>query len=148
MTAAPTAEVVTARCAWCRHSLDDSPSLYYCDPTCQALWIARATGARPTPETLRAAIARELSRQAELANAALRSLAPTIASAMAAVSEAFAGLSSVATALGRQLAPLLEQHHAKATAMQRALQARRDRNTGPARTARPPRTINARGTRW
>ncbi|MFJ8913414.1 hypothetical protein [Amycolatopsis sp. NPDC102389] len=77
-----------------------------------------------------------------VARSTLAAIVPGVAAAAEKLGRAFAELANSLPALAA-----LDEIAARDDRFARALELTRTRNTGPARQPRPPRTINARGTR-
>lgn len=120
-------------CGWCQQSLDpDGPSAYYCNETHQKYGLTGAPSVNTVP-----------IRPGSIAFVdVVIDLAPFIQT----LNEVYAELSHRLTAVGQAFASF--QLEAQATDPRtRALELRRNRNTGPTRPRRAPRTITPRRTR-
>ncbi|WP_414943324.1 hypothetical protein [Amycolatopsis sp. cmx-11-32] len=83
-----------------------------------------------------------------VARSTLAAIVPGVAAAVVHIGRSFAALAEALQATVPALAALDEiAARNAADRFARALELTRTRNTGPARQPRPPRTINARGTR-
>lgn len=122
-------------CQQCGEPLGSSPSSDFCSEFCQGAWHFRVHH-DGTLEMLVLPDTRALSE------------------AFGRMSEALAGImrgmSVSATRAAQAVDSLMEScepHAARQSAMNKALEARRARNTGPSSTGRAPRSINPRRTR-
>ena len=115
-------------CHQCGGQLDGSPSHYFCSEDCRQAWhTARTEQPRPADALARAA----------------QAMAPRIAD-LARIAEAvFADLGRAAATAHANLRALAATPGMRRHAiMTRALDARQNRNTGPARASRPPRRLD------
>ena len=122
-------------CQQCGGPLDGSPSGDFCTEDCQDIWHAGQVGALVTCQQVEAVTS--LVAACEDLHRRLVEAAPGIVAALRPIVEAFA---SMGEEMARRNKPVGVDD-----SMARALQARRNANTGPTQRHRPPRRIDARG---
>ncbi|ONF62280.1 hypothetical protein [Amycolatopsis keratiniphila] len=83
----------------------------------------------------------------DVARSTLAAIVPGVAAAAVHIGRSFAALAEAVQSAVPAFAAVHEVAARDDARFARALEHRRTRNTGPARQPRPPRTINARGTR-
>ncbi|AHH98300.1 hypothetical protein [Kutzneria albida] len=126
-------QVTAPVCGWCQAELrSDGPSEYYCNDVCQYEW-QRLQGV---------ALASPIGR---LTNAISIDVTLDIHGFQQAIRNAIASMATAADVASRGLLGLLTEkpmNHNEVDARAHALELHRNRNTGPARQQRAPRSIN------
>lgn len=131
-------------CQQCEGPLGESPSDLYCSESCQDTWQSHRVGVQRVviqrielTEDQRRIIVQHLEAMSHAAQEMGQVLIRQVRLAVKSAEEAF-----------QQLRPLFPAaHEGRRDLMQVALDARRNRNTGPPRSGRAPRRIDPRRTR-